>query len=156
MKTKIFILLLLSTLTLSYNIKANNIDKVANCGGLVVGNAAVDYIYGSEQAFTDGIKVAYYAYVPTLNGVASLLNYSDEDRAFADQIFSSNIDKVINAYNNENYDTALYEEIVGCYRMLGLVLIDPATQYYLKDSKDVVDAKIEKTINNLKRIFDAM
>ena len=94
--------------------------------------------------------------MPTLNGVASLLNYSDEDRAFADQIFSSNIDKVINAYNNENYDTALYEEIVGCYRMLGLVLIDPATQYYLKDSKDVVDAKIEKTINNLKRIFDAM
>jgi hypothetical protein len=40
--------------------------------------------------------------------------------------------------------------------MLGLVLIDPATQYYLKDSKDVVDAKIEKTINNLRRIFDAM
>ena len=155
MKIKTFMLLTILIGTFSHNIKANYMDKVATCAGLVVGNAAVDYIYGSEQAFNDAIKVAYYALVPTVNGVGALVSFTDEERAFTDKITSANIDKVIIAYNNGNYDTALYEEVVGCYRMLAVVLIDPLTQLYLKDSKDVVDAKIEKTIKNLKRILDA-
>ena len=155
MKIKTFMLLTILIGTFSHNIKANYMDKVATCAGSVVGNAAIDYMLGDEKAFNDAIKVAYYALVPTVNGVSALVSFTDEERAFTDKITSANIDKVIIAYNNGNYDAALYEEIIGCYRMLAVVLMDPLTQLYLKDSKDVVDAKIENTIKNLKRLLDA-
>ena len=142
----------------SHNIKANYMDEVATCAGLVVGNGAIDYMLGKEQAFNDAIKVAYYANVPTMNGIGAMINFTAEERALADKIFSANIDKVINLSNSGNFDAALYEELVGCYRRLALVLISPTTaQYFSFDegAKGRIDEKIEKTRKNLKRLLDA-
>tara|TARA_B100000575_G_C22798427_1_gene471513 strand:- start:88 stop:486 length:399 start_codon:yes stop_codon:yes gene_type:complete len=131
-------------------------DKIASCAGVVVGNASVDYILGDKQAFNDALNIAYYSYLPSVMGVSALLNSSEEDRQFTEQILSSNIDKIIIAYNNGNYDSNIYEEVVGCYRMLGIVLLKPEIQADLKMSKDQYDEIIAKTSRNIRRVFDAM
>ena len=156
MKTKKFILLALLTVLFTFHLKAQDMDKVASCAGVVVGNASVDYILGDKQAFNDALNIAYYSYLPSVMGVSALLSSSEEERQFTEQILSSNIDKIIIAYNNGNYDSNLYEEVVGCYRMLGTVLLKPEIQADLKMSKDQYDEIIAKTSSNIRRIFDAM
>ncbi len=156
MKTKKFIFLALLVFPFINHLKAQDMDKVASCAGVVVGNASVDYILGDKQAFNDAINIAYYAYLPSVMGAKAILNYTEEERQFTEKILSSNIDKVIIAYNNGNYDSNLYEEVVGCYRMLGTVLLKPEIQADLKISKDQYDEIIAITSSNIRRVFDAM
>ena len=156
MKTKKFILLALLTVSFTFHLKAQDMDKVASCAGVVVGNASVDYILGDKQAFNDALNIAYYSYLPSVMGVSALLSSSEEERQFTEKILSSNIDKIIIAYNNGNYDSNVYEEVVGCYRMLGTVLLKPEIQADLKMSKDQYDEIIAKTSSNLRRVFDTM
>ena len=156
MKTKKFILLALLTVLFTFHLKAQDMDKVASCAGVVVGNASVDYILGDKQAFNDALNIAYYSYLPSVMGVSALLSSSEEERQFTEKILSSNIDKIIIAYNNGNYDSNVYEEVIGCYRMLGTVLLKPEIQADLKMSKDQYDEIIAKTSSNLRRVFDTM
>ena len=156
MITKKFILLALLTVSFTFHLKAQDMDKVASCAGVVVGNASVDYILGDKQAFNDAINIAYYSYLPSVMGVSALLSSSEEERQFTEKILSSNIDKIIIAYNNGNYDSNVYEEVIGCYRMLGTVLLKPEIQADLKMSKDQYDEIIAKTSSNLRRVFDTM
>ena len=143
MKIKRFTLLVLLIVPFTNHLKAQNMDQVASCAGVVIGNASVD-------------NIAYYSYLPSVMGVTALLNSSQEDRQFTETILSSNIDKIIIAYNNDNYDNNLYEEVVGCYRMLGTVLLKPEIQADLEMSKDLYDGMIAKTSSKLRRVFDAM
>ena len=156
MKTKKFVLLALLIVPFTFHLKAQDMDEIASCAGVIVGNASVDYILGDKQAFNDAINIAYYSYLPSVMGVSALLSSSEEERQFTEQILSSNIDKIIIAYNNGNYDNNLYEEVVGCYRMLGTVLLKPEIQADLKMSKDQYNEIITKTSSNLRRVFDAM
>ena len=156
MKTKKFILLALLIVPFTNHLKAQDMDKIASCAGVVVGNASVDYILGDKQAFNDAINVAYYAYLPSVMGVSAMLSYSNEERQFTEKILSSNIDKIIIAYNNGNYDSNVYEEVIGCYRMLGTVLLKPEIQADIEISTDLYDEMIAKTSSNLRRVFDAM
>ena len=156
MKTKKFILLALLTVSFTFHLQAQDMDKVASCAGVVVGNASVDYILGDKQAFNDAINIAYYSYLPSVMGVSALLSSSEEERQFTEKILSSNIDKIIIAYNNGNYDSNVYEKVIGCYRMLGTVLLKPEIQADLKMSKDQYDEIIAKTSSNLRRVFDTM
>ena len=139
----------------SNSLSAQTMDEVAACAGVVAGNGAIDLFVGDEKKFTDAMDVAYYAYLPSANGTRAILNFTDEERAFTSKILSSNMDKMINAYNSENYDLALYEEIVGCYRTLGTVLLRPDIQGDLKMAKDDYDEVKEKTISNIRRLFSA-
>jgi hypothetical protein len=156
MKTKKFVLLALLIVPFTFHLKAQDMDEIASCAGVIVGNASVDYILGDKQAFNDALNIAYYSYLPSVMGVSALLSSSEEERQFTEQILSSNIDKIIIAYNNGNYDNNLYEEVVGCYRMLGTVLLKPEIQADLKMSKDQYNEIITKTSSNLRRVFDAM
>ena len=156
MKIKRFTLLVLLIVPFTNHLKAQDMDQVASCAGVVIGNASVDYILGDKQAFNDALNIAYYSYLPSVMGVTALLNSSQEDRQFTETILSSNSDKIIIAYNNDNYDNNLYEEVVGCYRMLGTVLLKPEIQVDLEMSKDLYDGMIAKTSSKLRRVFDAM
>lgn len=156
MKIKKFILLAFLIVPFTFHLKAQDMDKIASCTGVVVGNASVDYSLGDIQAFNDALYIAYYSYLPSVMGASALLSSSYEERQFTEKILSSNIDKIIIAYNNGNYDNNLYEEVVGCYRMLATVLLKPEIQADLKMSKDQYDEIIAKTSSNIRRIFDAM
>lgn len=98
------------------------VDNLAACAGVVIGNGAIDYFMGDEASFDSAANIAYTAYLSQVfQG-----QYAQSDLQIADQILGSNVDKVIAAYNSETFDSVLYEEIVGCYRMLSEQLLDSA------------------------------
>jgi len=125
------------------------IDDVAACAGVIVGNGAVDFMLEDEESFDNSAQFAYSAYL-SLVLTSSL---SQDEIAFADQILGGNVDKVIIAYNNDAFDYDLYEEIIGCYRMLSVVVLENA-ETILKGS-DNLQPIINNQLNNLKRMLSA-
>lgn len=125
------------------------IDDVAACAGVIVGNGAVDFMLEDEESFDNSAQFAYSAYL-SLVLTSSL---SQDEIAFADQILGGNVDKVIIAYNNDAFDYDLYEEIIGCYRMLSVVVLENA-ETILKGSNNLQPI-INNQLNNLKRMLSA-
>ena len=106
----------------SASANTTKLDNLAACAGVVIGNGAIDFFMGDEASFDSAAHIAYTAY---LSEVFSG-QYAQSDLQIADQILGGNVDKVISAYNSETFDSALYEEIVGCYRMLSEQLLNGA------------------------------
>lgn len=125
------------------------LDNIAACAGVVLGNGAVDFYLGDEASFDAAAEVAYSAYLSeVLSG-----SFSQSDLQIADQILGGNLDKVINAYNSDNFDSEVYEEVVGCYRQL-------ATQ--ILENIDVIDSRknewqglMDTSIQTIKRMLRA-
>lgn len=97
----------------------NRLDDLAACAGVVIGNGAVDFFFGDTDAFDSAANIAYTAYLSEVYAG----QYDQSDLQIADQILGSNLDKVIAAYNSDTFDSALYEELVGCYRKLSEQLL---------------------------------
>ena len=133
----------------SLNADTTKIDNVAACAGVVLGNGAIDFFMGDELSFDDAADIAYSAYLSEVfNG-----EYSQEDIKIADQILGGNLDKVIAAYNSETFDNELYEEVVGCYRLLSLQLLENA-QIIIKNQKNWSELKNNST-ETIKRFLRA-
>ena len=151
MRKMTFILCILFPLFWQATAKAdtNRLDDLAACAGVVIGNGAIDYYMGDEDAFNSAAQIAYTAY---LSEVFSG-QYQQSDLQIADQILGSNLDKVIAAYNSETFDSALYEELVGCYRKLSEQLLAGAT-IILENQDDWRDLK-NTSIETIKRFLRA-
>ena len=131
------------------NADTTKIDNIAACAGVVLGNGAIDFFMGDELSFDDAADIAYSAYLSEVfNG-----QYSQEDIKIADQILGGNLDKVIAAYNSETFDNELYEEVVGCYRLLSLQVLENA-QLIVKNQKDWEELK-NNSAKTIKRILRA-
>jgi len=119
--------------TLSFNLKAQEINDIVVCSGMVIGNANIDYLIGNEQASYDAYRIAYSA------EFASTKNISGSSERFT--LRRESIMEVINSYNNGNYDANLYEAVVSCYRLLAAVLLKPEIQKYLMTSEGAQETK---------------
>ena len=141
--------LLAITLATLARADTDKLDNIAACAGVVLGNGAVDFYLGDEASFDAAAEVAYSAYLSeVLSG-----SFSQSDLQIADQILGGNLDKVINAYNSDNFDSEVYEEVVGCYRQL-------ATQ--ILENIDVIDSRknewqglMDTSIQTIKRMLRA-
>ena len=98
------------------------LDNLAACAGVVIGNGAVDFYLGDEQSFDVAANIAYSAYFSEVFSAG----YQQNDLEIADKIVGANIDKIIIAHNSENFTGDVYEEIVGCYRVLAKQLMEEA------------------------------
>ena len=142
------VLLAITSATLA-RANTDKLDNIAACAGVVLGNGAVDFYLGDEASFDAAAEVAYSAYLSeVLSG-----SFSQSDLQIADQILGGNLDKVINAYNRDNFDNEVYEEVVGCYRQL-------ATQ--ILENIDVIDSRknewqglMDTSIQTIKRMLRA-
>ena len=121
-KSVITIFLVLFFFNFYAKAQTEKLDNLAACAGVVIGNGAVDFYLGNEQSFDIAANIAYSAY---LSEVFSG-EYQQNDLLVADQILGGNVDKIINAHNNENFTADVYEEVVGCYRALSKQLIEGA------------------------------
>ena len=102
------------------NADTDKLDKLAACSGVVLGNGAVDFFLGDEASFDAAANIAYTAYLSEVfTG-----RYEQSDLEIADKILGGNTDKVIVAYNSDAFSNDLYEEIVGCYRLISTQLIE--------------------------------
>lgn len=127
----------------------NRLDDMAACAGIVIGNGAIDFFIGDEAAFDSAAHIAYTAYLSEVFAG----QFDASDLQIADQILGGNVDKVIAAYNSDTFDAALYEEVVGCYRMLSDQLLGNA-QTIIENQDQWRDIK-NQSIETIKRFLRA-
>ena len=129
--------------------QTEKLDNLAACAGVIVGNGAVDFYLGDEQSFDVAANIAYSAYLSEV----FYAGYQQNDLQVADQILGANVDKIINAHNSENFTSDVYEEVVGCYRMLARQLMEEAETIINNQSKwnELKNTSIE----TLKRMLSA-
>ena len=152
MKRSIFICaIVLHAITFATFARANTdkLDNIAACAGVVLGNGAVDFYLGDEASFDAAAKVAYSAYLSeVLSG-----SFSQNDIEIADQILGGNLDKIINAYNSDSFDSEVYEEVVGCYRQLGIQILEKID--FIMLSGDEYQDLMDTSVQTLKRMLRA-
>ena len=143
---KLLFFLILNLVINTKIIAANELDNVGACAGVVIGNASVDFSLGDQKGFDDGIKLGITAYVSQVFAN----NYSKNDIAIADKILASNTDKIINAANTQTFDETTFEEVIKCYRMLGILVIKNA------DTIKINSKKINNIINQRNKLLRRM
>ena len=143
------VLLAITSATLA-RADTDELDNVAACAGIVMGNGAVDFYLGDEASFDAAAEFAYLAYLSELLGGK---DHSENDVEIADQILSSNTDKIINAYNNDSFDNEVYEEVVGCYRQLGTQILKRMQTIMM--NRDEYQEMINTSIQTIKRMLRA-
>ena len=143
------VLLAITSATLT-RADTDKLDNVAACVGVVMGNGAVDFYLGDEASFDAAAEFAYSAYLSELLGGKDHLQ---NDIEIADQIMGGNMDKIINAYNNDSFDNEVYEEVVGCYRQLGTQILEKIDVIMLNG--DEYQEMINTQIQTIKRMLRA-
>ena len=147
MKIKIFIVILSLFFFLPYYSKANELDKTSACAGVVMGDGATNLReFNDENSFNDAFKIAMNAYY----GQGFSQSYSDEDLQLSEQIMSSNIDKI---YLAAEWTADVYEEVLRCYRMLGLKILENSE--YIEDGSKTIKKYEEIYRNRVKRLIEA-
>ena len=142
------VLLAITSTTLA-RANTDKLDNIAACAGVVLGNGAVDFYLGDEASFDAAAEVAYSAYLwEVLSG-----SFSQNDIEIADQILGGNLDKIINAYNSDSFDSEVYEEVVGCYRQLGIQILEKID--FIMLSGDEYQDLMDSTVQTLKRMLKA-
>ena len=142
------VLLAITSTTLA-RANTDKLDNIAACAGVVLGNGAVDFYLGDEASFDVAAEVAYSAYLSeVLSG-----SFSQNDIEIADQILGGNLDKIINAYNSDSFDSEVYEEVVGCYRQLGIQNLEKIDVIML--SGDEYQDLMDTSVQTLKRMLRA-
>ena len=142
------VLLAIASTTLA-RANTDKLDNIAACAGVVLGNGAVDFYLGDEASFDAAAEVAYSAYLSeVLSG-----SFSQNDIEIADQILGGNLDKIINAYNSDSFDSEVYEEVVGCYRQLGIQILEKIDVIML--SGDEYQDLMNTSVQTLKRMLRA-
>ena len=129
--------------------KANDLDDIAACAGIVIGNAAVDLQLDDKAAFDEGLRVAITGYL----SFVSSGSFSSDDLNLADQIMASNTDMIINAANTDTYDSAVYESVVGCYRLLSLAIIISAPN--VEANRALINETVSQKGSLIKRFIRA-
>ena len=142
------VLLAITSTTLA-RANTDKLDNIAACAGVVLGNGAVDFYLGDEASFDAAAEVAYSAFLSeVLSG-----SFSKNDIEIADQILGGNLDKIINAYNSDSFDSEVYEEVVGCYRQLGIQILEKIDVIML--SGDEYQDLMDTSVQTLKRMLRA-
>ena len=142
------VLLAITSATLA-RANTDKLDNIAACAGVVLGNGAVDFYLGDEASFDAAAEVAYSAYLSELLSGS----FSQNDIEIADQILGGNLDKIINAYNSDTFDNEVYEEVVGCYRQLGIQILEKTDIIMLnaEEYKELMNTSVQ----TLKRMLRA-
>ena len=160
---RMWLLILTLTFYCSGAAKANELDDIAACAGIVIGNAAVDLQLDDEAAFDEGVRVAITGYISFVSSVRVAItgyisfvssgNFSSDELNLGDQIMASNTDMIINAANTETYDNAVYESVVGCYRLLSLAIIMTAPN--VEANRALINETVSQKGSLIKRFIRA-
>ena len=143
------VLLAITSATLA-RADTEKLDNIAACAGIVIGNGSVDFLLGDEASYDAAAEFAYLAYLSELLGGK---DHSQDEYEMADQILRSNINDIINAYNNDIFDNEVYEVVVGCYRQLGTQILEKMQTIMM--NRDEYKEMIDTTIQTIKRMLSA-
>ena len=100
----------------------------------------------NEENFDDAFELAIKAFY----GEGLSKRRSEEDIVIAENIIASNVDKI---YMQPEWTAEVYEEVIRCYRILGLKVLEKSN--LIKNNINMINQYINKYKSRLKRMINA-
>ena len=126
---------------------SNELDNVSACAGVVMGEGATELRdLQNEENFDDAFELAIKAFY----GEGLSKRRSEEDIVIAENIIASNVDKI---YMQPEWTAEVYEEVIRCYRILGLKVLEKSN--LIKNNINMINQYINKYKSRFKRIINA-
>jgi len=126
---------------------SNEFDNISACAGVVMGDGAAELRdLQNERNFDNAFEIAIKAFY----GEGLSKARSNEDIIIAENIVASNVDKI---YMQPEWTAEVYEEVINCYRILGLKVLEKAE--IIKKNIDMINQALSKYKSRLKRMINA-
>jgi len=126
---------------------SNEFDNVSACAGVVMGEGATELRdLQNEENFDSAFELAIKAFY----GEGLSKQRSEEDIVIAENIIASNVDKI---YMQPEWTAEVYEEVIRCYRILGLKVLEKSN--LIKNNINMINQYINKYKSRLKRMINA-
>ena len=100
----------------------------------------------NEENFDAAFELAIKAFY----GEGLSKRRSEEDIVIAENIIASNVDKI---YMQPEWTAEVYEEVIRCYRILGLKVLEKSN--LIKNNINMINQYINKYKSRLKRMINA-
>ena len=126
---------------------SNEFDNLSACAGVVMGEGATELRdLQNEENFDDAFELAIKAFY----GEGLSKKRSEEDIVIAENIIASNVDKI---YMQPEWTAEVYEEVIRCYRILGLKVLEKSN--LIKNNINMINQYINKYKLRFKRMINA-
>ncbi len=126
---------------------SNELDKVSACAGVVMGDGASEL---RDRQDIDNFNDAFELAINAFYGEGLSKQRSKEDIIIAENIIASNLDKI---YLQPEWTSEVYEEVIRCYRMLGLKVLEKSDN--IKNNSEMIKQYIKKYKARFKRFINA-
>ena len=118
LKSKSILIIFLISFIFSKQSYSNEFDNISACAGVVMGDGAAELRdLQNESNFDNAFELAIKAFY----GEGLSNPRSKEDITIAESILASNVDKI---YMQPEWTAEVYEEVICCYRILGLKVLE--------------------------------
>ena len=146
-KLKFISIIFLISFIFSKQSYSNELDKISACAGVIMGEGATELRdLQNEENFDDAFELAIKAFY----GEGLSKKRSEEDIVIAENIIASNVDKI---YMQPEWTAEVYEEVIRCYRILGLKVLEKSN--LIKNNINMINQYINKYKSRLKRMINA-
>ena len=146
-KFKFILIIFLFSFIFSKQSYSNELDKISACAGVVMGEGATELRdLQNEENFDNAFELAIKAFY----GEGLSKKRSEEDIVIAENIIASNVDKI---YMQPEWTAEVYEEVIRCYRILGLKVLEKSS--LIKNNINMINQYINKYKSRLKRMINA-
>ena len=147
LKSKSILIIFLISFIFSKQSYSNELDKISACAGVVMGDGAAELRdLQNEKNFDNAFELAIKAFY----GEGLSNPRSNEDIVIAENIIASNVDKI---YMQPEWTAEVYEEVIRCYRILGLKVLEKSD--LIKNNIDMINQYLNKYKVRLKRMINA-
>ena len=147
LKSRFIIIISFLLLTLTKQSFSNEFDNISACAGVVIGDGASELRdLQNEENFDDAFELAIKAFY----GEGLSKARSNEDIVIAEKIIASNVDKI---YMQPEWTVEVYEEVIRCYRILGLKVLEKSD--LIKKNIDIINQYLNKYKVRIKRMINA-
>ncbi len=146
-KSKFISIIFLVSFIFSKQSYSNEFDNISACSGVVMGDGATELRdLQNERNFDDAFELAIKAFY----GEGLSKARSNEDVIIAEQLIASNVDKI---YMQAEWTAEVYEEVIRCYRVLGLKVLEKSD--IIKENMEMINKYVSKYKARLKRMINA-
>ena len=146
-KLKFISIIFLCSFIFSKQSYSNELDKISACAGVVMGEGATELRdLQNEENFDNAFELAIKAFY----GEGLSKKHSEKDIVIAENIIASNVDKI---YMQPEWTAEVYEEVIRCYRILGLKVLEKSS--LIKNNINMINQYINKYKSRLKRMINA-
>ena len=146
-KSKFFSNDIFSFIYFSEQSYSNEFDNISACAGVVMGDGAAELRdLQNEINFDNAFELAIKAFY----GEGLSQARSNEDIIIAESIIASNVDKI---YMQPEWTAEVYEEVIRCYRILGLKVLEKSD--IIKNNIGLINQYLSKYKARLKRMINA-